>query len=86
MLQTTIVLVMGKYHNKHNFMHLTWLWHDEFYKFAFGDRSEYCLYFFDFQYYKDSTIFASHQIYKNLQFVQLTLKTNIKYFQFSLFA
>lgn len=30
-------------------MHLTWLWHDEFYKFAFGDRSEYCLYSLTFK-------------------------------------
>ena len=37
-----------------------------FSNFVLGEHSDFCLYFFVFQYYKGTTDFANHQIYKHL--------------------
>ena len=41
--------------------------------FVFGEHSDYCLYYFVIEQYKGTTIFANHQIYRQLYFIELTL-------------
>ena len=46
---------------------------ENFRNFVLGEHSDYCLYYFVIQYYKGTTIFANHQIFKQLNFIELTL-------------
>ncbi len=41
--------------------------------FVLGEHSDYCLYYFVIEHYKGTTIFANHQIYRQLYFIELTL-------------
>ncbi|MCR4920418.1 MAG: hypothetical protein K5945_01740, partial [Bacteroidaceae bacterium] len=49
---------------------------ENFCNFVFGEHSDYCLYYFVIEHYKGTTIFANHQIYRQLYFVELTLITS----------
>ena len=46
---------------------------ENFSNFVFGEHSDYCLYYFVIEHYKGTTIFANHQIYRQLYFIELTL-------------
>ena len=46
---------------------------ENFCNFVFGEHSDYCLYYFVIEHYKGTTIFANHQIYRQLYFIELTL-------------
>ena len=55
---------------------------ENFSNFVFGvppaperseEHSDYCLYNFMFEHYKGTTIFANHQIFRQLNYVELTL-------------
>ena len=46
---------------------------ENFRNFVLGEHSDYCLYYFMFEHHKGTTIFANHQIYRQLNFVELTL-------------
>ena len=37
---------------------------ENFCNFVLGEHSDYCLYYFMFEHYKGTTIFANHQIYR----------------------
>ncbi len=43
-----------------------------FRNFVLSEHSDYCLYNFMFEHYKSTTIFANHQIFRQLNFVELT--------------
>lgn len=44
-----------------------------FHTFVLGEHTDYCLYHFMFEHYKGTTIIANHQIFRQLNFVELTL-------------
>ena len=46
---------------------------ENFSNFVFGYYSDYCLSTFDFKHIKVTIIFANHQIFRHLYFVELTL-------------
>ena len=39
---------------------------ENFRNFVLGEHSDYCLYYFVFEHYKGTTIFANHQIFRQL--------------------
>ena len=69
---------------------------ENFCNFVFGvppapdqreEHSDYCLYYFVIEHYKGTTIFANHQIYRQLYFIEFTLIRKMvgaeNYYEFS---
>ena len=51
---------------------------ENFSNFVLGDHSDYCLWFADFEHLEITTIFANHQFFNDLYFVELTLNKQLK--------